>query len=227
MFESRRKLRVARAGALALGGTMVLLLLGYALWPAEDAGAAGLSKPASHDHAWATEHAAFAKSDVQNCYICHQQSYCDSCHASDNPKEAYHKTNYVYTHYLDKFIDDRECASCHNNQDFCVACHEASRATSGGRPASHAQPGWSTTGHAEVVAYELDACVACHDPVGAEPVCMRCHRTGISPHGEDTVTRMGKGPWHDDPGYVCFRCHQRGPDFCSKCHEYEGEGEEY
>jgi hypothetical protein len=227
MFESRRKLRVARAGALALGGTMVLLLLGYALWPAEDAAAAGLSKPASHDHAWATEHAAFAKSDVQNCYICHQQSYCDSCHASDNPKEAYHKTNYVYTHYLDKFIDDRECASCHNNQDFCVACHEASRATSGGRPASHAQPGWSTTGHAEVVAYELDACVACHDPVGAEPVCMRCHRTGISPHGEDTVTRMGKGPWHDDPGYVCFRCHQRGPDFCSKCHEYEGEGEEY
>ncbi len=220
-----QKMRVTPGVALAVAGAAVVLIAFISLIPAKDAAAAGKPKPASHDAAWRTEHATFAESDVQSCYLCHEQSYCDACHASDNPKEAYHKTNYVYTHYLDKFIDDRECASCHDNQDFCVACHEARKAAAGGRPASHAQPGWSTTGHAEVVAYELDACAACHDPVGAEPVCMRCHRTGISPHGENTVTRMGKGPWHEDKGYVCFRCHYRGGDFCAKCHEFEEEGE--
>ncbi|HUV87834.1 MAG TPA: hypothetical protein VMX79_12075 [bacterium] len=216
MAASRRRLRRAAA---ALAGAGVVLLAGYALWPADGAPAAALAKPATHDAAWTTAHAAFARADVQSCYLCHERSYCDACHASDSPKEAYHKTNYVYTHYLDKFIDDRECASCHDNQDFCVACHEDRRGASGGRPASHAQPGWTTVGHAEVVAYELDACASCHDPLGAEPVCMRCHRSGINPHGEDTVTRMGKGPWHEDRGYVCYRCHGAGAVFCSKCHE--------
>ncbi|NIT36016.1 MAG: hypothetical protein GTN49_05865 [candidate division Zixibacteria bacterium] len=212
-----RKIRFAPGVALAVAGGAVVLVAFISLMPAKNAAAARRAKPATHDAAWAAEHATFAKSDVRSCYVCHEQSYCDACHASDDPKEAYHKTNYVYTHYLDKFIDDRECASCHDNQDFCVACHEASRAAAGGRPASHGQPGWTTVGHADVVAYELDACAACHDPVGAEPVCMRCHRSGISPHGEDTVTRMGKGPWHEDRGYVCFRCHNR-TDFCTKCH---------
>lgn len=227
MFVKIRKIRLTPGAAVAVGGVVLALAAGWALWPVDDASAAGMPKPATHDDAWASEHGTFARGDAGSCYLCHEQSYCDACHASDNPKEAYHKTNYVYTHYLDKFIDDRECSSCHDNQDFCVACHEASRATSGGRPASHAQPGWTTSGHAAVVAYELDACASCHDPVGAEPVCMRCHRSGISPHGEDTVTRMGRGPWHDDKGYVCFRCHRSGGDFCSKCHEYEEEGPEY
>jgi hypothetical protein len=218
-----RKFRMAPVLIFAIVGLGVTLVAVISVVPAHEAAAAGKPKPATHDHAWATEHATFAKGNVQGCYMCHEQSYCDACHASDNPKEAYHKTNYVYTHYLDKFIDDRECASCHDNQGFCVACHEDSKAESGGRPASHAQSGWTTAGHAEVVAYELDACAACHDPIGAEPVCMRCHRSGISPHGENTVTRMGKGPWHDDRGYVCSRCHDRGRDFCSKCHEYAEE----
>jgi hypothetical protein len=226
MLGKIRKIRPTPGAAVAVGGVVLALVVAWALWPVEDASAAGMPKPATHDAAWASEHGTFARGDAASCYRCHEQSYCDACHASDNPLEAYHKTNYVYTHYLDKFIDERECSSCHDYQDFCVTCHEASRtASGGGRPASHAQPGWTTSGHAAVVAYELDACASCHDPVGAEPVCMRCHRTGISPHGEDTVTRMGKGPWHEDRGYVCFRCHNHGEDFCSKCHEYEGEGE--
>jgi hypothetical protein len=201
---------------------VIAVVVAVAFFSRDEAAAAGKPKPATHDGAWKTGHATFAKSDATSCYLCHDRSsYCNSCHDSDNPKEAYHKTNYVYTHYLDKYIDERECASCHDNQEFCVACHEAESAANGGRPSSHAQPAWTTTGHAEIAASEIDTCAACHDVLGAEPVCMRCHRTGISPHGEHTVTKMGKGPWHDDPGYVCFQCHRVGQDFCSKCHDYE------
>jgi hypothetical protein len=226
MSVTMRKVRLTARGAVAAGSLVLAFITGWALWPVDGASAAVMPKPATHDGAWVSAHGTFAQADVASCYLCHEQSYCNGCHDSDNPKEAYHKTNYVYTHYLDKFVDDRECASCHDHQDFCVACHEARKAEAGGRPASHAQPGWTTAGHADVAAYELDACASCHDPVGAEPVCMRCHRTGISPHGEDTVTRMGRGPWHDDRGYVCFRCHSPASDFCSKCHEYEEEEEE-
>jgi len=224
MLGKMRKIGLT-PGALVAVGVGVAVVIFFLAAPAEEAAAAGKPKPATHDAAWANEHGTFAKSNAASCYTCHEQHYCDACHASDDPTEAYHKTNYVYTHYLDKFIDDRECAACHDNQEFCVTCHETSAAAGGGRPASHSQPGWTTAGHSAVVAYELDACAACHDPVGADPTCMRCHRTGISPHGDDTVTRMGKGPWHDDKGYVCFQCHRTSGDFCGKCHE-EPEEEE-
>ncbi len=207
MLRLSRKFRIAPVLIFAIVGLGVALVAVTSVVPAHEAAAAGKPKPATHDHAWADEHATFAKGNVQSCYLCHEQSYCDACHASDDPTEAYHKTNYVYTHYLDKFIEDSECASCHDNQEFCVTCHEDSKAEAGGRPASHAQPGWSTAGHAEVVAYELDACAACHDPIGAEPVCMRCHRSGISPHGDNPVIGVERGPWQTDKGYVCFQCH--------------------
>lgn len=174
-----------------------------------------IGAPATHDHGWREEHASLARANIQTCYTCHDQSYCTACHNSDNPKEGYHKTNYVYSHYLDKFIDERDCAACHDRQNFCVSCHEET----GGRPANHATTGWMTSGHAAVAAAEIDTCASCHDASGADPVCMRCHRSGISPHGENTVTRMGRGPWHEDKGYVCYRCHSAGDEFCSKCHE--------
>ncbi len=207
MLRLIRKFRIMPVFIFAIVGLGVALVAVTSVVPAHEAAAAGKPKPATHDQAWANEHATFAKGDVQSCYLCHEQSYCDACHASDDPLEAYHKTNYVYTHYLDKFIEDTECASCHDNQEFCVTCHEDSEAEAGGRPASHSQPGWSTVGHADVVAYELDACAACHDPIGAEPVCMRCHRSGISPHGNNPVIDVESGPWQTDKGYVCFQCH--------------------
>jgi hypothetical protein len=194
-------------GGLAAVGVGAALAIFFLAAPAEEAVAAGTPKPATHDAAWADEHGTFATSNDASCYTCHEQHYCDSCHASDDPTEAYHKTNYVYTHYLDKFIDDRECAACHDNQEFCNTCHEAAAAEGGGRPASHNRPGWITTGHADVAAYEIDSCAACHDPAAADPTCMRCHRTGISPHGNNPIIDVADGPWQNDPGYVCFRCH--------------------
>ena len=223
MKTNESKLRaalVAAAAALVLAVAVVGISSALA---ARDADAAGIPKPANHDAAWRQGHSTAAKADARGCYSCHDQSYCTGCHNSDNPKEGFHKTNYVYTHYLDKYLDEKDCSACHDRQDFCNACHETTRATpGGGRPPNHHDPGWSAQGHAAVAPYEIDSCAACHDPAGADPVCMQCHRTGVSPHGSDTVTRMGKGPWHEDKGYVCYRCHGESEDFCGKCHEDEG-----
>ncbi len=204
--------RKAWRHAASLSAVAIAMMAAFALisqLTAPDA-AVGLAKPASHDNSWRTGHATFAKGNDASCAACHDRSYCNSCHYSDNPKEAYHKTNYAYTHSLDKFLDERDCASCHETQTFCVTCHETNaNVSTGGRPATHSQLGWSTSGHAEVAGSELDTCVACHDVAGADPVCMRCHRTGISPHGDNPVINMSSGPWQNDPGYVCFQCHSQ------------------
>jgi len=208
------------ACALALAVTFAFI----AFRPhADEAAAAGMPKPATHDQNWRTGHAAFGKTEARDCAGCHDQSYCTACHNSDNPKEGFHKANYVYTHYLDKFLDERECASCHDNQTFCVACHWQFQNKSGAlKPLYHNDPGWAASRHAAVARDDLDACASCHDSLNPEPVCLRCHRT-VSPHADmSLINAMGKGPWHDNADYVCFKCHDRGDDFCGRCHDDDG-----
>ncbi len=201
--------RVAGGAACAVVLCFVAVVALTVFGPTPDAAAGGMPKPPTHDGAWRTGHATFAKGDVKSCYACHDQSYCTSCHNSDNPKEAYHKTNYRYTHYLDKFMDEKECATCHDRQEFCVSCHEdTAYENNAGRPPSHIDPGWTTSGHAEVAPAEIDTCASCHDVAGTDPVCISCHR-GINPHGNNPITEADKGPWDKDTSYVCYKCHDQ------------------
>jgi hypothetical protein len=149
-----------------------------------------------------------------SCATCHTESFCQDCHTGtelhgfgsykdlmadpyprtplrDAPKELklqeVHDLNYRFTHGIDAKSKRLDCASCHDEQTFCVECHQAGGNINQGKfiPETHSQPGFVTIGrgsggglHAELARRDLESCVACHDVQGNDPICLRCHTEG-------------------------------------------------
>lgn len=145
------------------------------------------------------------------CQTCHQETFCQECHQPtalksfkgnrdlstdprprrsilDSPRETVlqnvHSLNYRFTHGVDAKARQSDCASCHEQESFCVQCHQA-----GGnitqfkfKPATHAVPGFATLGvgsggglHAEEARRDIENCMSCHNVEGQDPSCMTCH----------------------------------------------------
>jgi hypothetical protein len=79
--------------------------------------------PASHySGRWRYMHGADAKDDPANCEACHDQAYCDQCHAVSHPSgwQDYHGD-------IAK-KGPSACLVCHP-QGMCDACHEQNGVT--------------------------------------------------------------------------------------------------
>ena len=146
-----------------------------------------------------------------SCATCHSENFCQDCHAGtelrrfgamrdlmvdpsprgstkDSPKQLrlqqVHDLNYRFTHGIDAKARVLDCSSCHEQQTFCVTCHEV-----GGnitqqkiKPDNHNEPGFKTIGkgsgggrHAELARRDIEYCMSCHDVAGKDPTCMMCH----------------------------------------------------
>ena len=111
-----------------------------------------------------------------NCAMCHDDNFCETCHAAttmldskntakdfytpysphkftDNAKEQQltrvHDLNYAYTHGIDAKGKTSECRTCHNTETFCVECHASKGgdfASEGFVPSSHTQPNFVIIG---------------------------------------------------------------------------------
>ncbi|MBI5476788.1 MAG: hypothetical protein HY964_08650 [Ignavibacteriales bacterium] len=112
---------------------------------------------------------------ANNCSTCHDESFCQNCHAGielkkydskkeystdpsariqlkDSPKELklqqVHELNYKFTHSIDARSKRIDCNSCHDQSTFCVECHQ----TSGNinqmkiKPLNHSEPGFKLFG---------------------------------------------------------------------------------
>ncbi|MBA4250098.1 MAG: cytochrome C [Chlorobiaceae bacterium] len=118
------------------------------------------------------------KSTAQNanCAMCHDNSFCESCHAGttmldatntatnfytpysphtyvDNTKQQninrVHDFNYRYTHGIDAKGKSAQCQTCHQTETFCVECHSTTGgdyALAGMLPRSHTLPNFFTIG---------------------------------------------------------------------------------
>jgi hypothetical protein len=130
-------------------------------------------RPASHAPGWASFHATAGRVNGAACADCHTQSDCQECHAGDNVRLRVHPLNYVYSHALEARGQELSCSACHEDVQFCQACHAAEQVL----PESHSRADWvSRRGggrHAEEAEFDLESCAACHD-AGA-PVCVQCH----------------------------------------------------
>lgn len=179
---------------------------------------------AAHPPGWRHSH-KFTAAQSQDCMPCHHnETFCSDCHAGDNLTGNAHNLNYRYNHGLDAKGKEFECQSCHDTQAFCAPCHE----TFADRPLSHTQAGWIGPRHGEEAERDTESCAACHSTDA--PTCARggCHSegTGRSIH-DSSIKDLDKGPWHDDPSFMCFQCHidtrRAGVGFCGYCHGSEGE----
>ncbi len=110
------------------------------------------------------------------CQMCHDNSFCESCHVSttmitetngdrdfitpysphnfiDNSKQQtisrVHDLNYRFTHGIDVTSKATECQTCHQTETFCVKCHDSKGgdfALEGAIPSSHSKSDFVTIG---------------------------------------------------------------------------------
>ena len=212
----------------------------------------GLRMPADHGPDWVLNHEFEARGDARKCETCHRPSYCEECHQGAalgmsirNKKDApadrlgplapahdgkslliiqrIHDLNFRYTHGADVKSKTMDCGTCHATATFCAACHNPENDLGRLKPVWHEVAGFGAAGkHAEMARKDIEVCAACHDRDGADPVCMSCHRSAVSPHPNGFMKDVN-GPWHDDNNAVCFVCHDPGgrhpgQGFCGRCH---------
>ena len=92
----------------------------------------------NHTAYFTESHRAVASSSAQVCAMCHQQSFCNTCHAtgielkpsdkneSDTYQRTPHRGDYLSRHKIDGRIDPASCYRCHGNPKAaraCAPCH--------------------------------------------------------------------------------------------------------
>lgn len=202
--------------------------------------------------------------------MCHSDNFCQTCHSpvgvkGSNSKDNFyvpyytkengvrkdraelqklttaHTLNYRFTHGLDANQKSFECKTCHEEQSFCVSCHQnGGEMITGIAPTSHSIPNFTTFGvntggglHSELARKDIESCSSCHNVEGRDPACIKCHMDNDGIKGTNPKThefgfqKDEKGIWHNTQGAVCYTCHTdanakptgiAGVGFCGYCH---------
>lgn len=162
-------------------------------------------RPAFHTANFITGHRFSWQGGDRSCQMCHQESFCESCHEgavltaqegetpvashpaydlTDRGKESQivqrqHELNYRFLHQLDASGKERRCVTCHEYESFCLDCHITEGLDV--KPEWHNAPDWLislTEGgrHAEYARRDIERCMACHEILDDQTfVCTACH----------------------------------------------------
>ena len=89
--------------------------------------------------------------------------------------EIFFLSGYEFTHALDAQGKEKDCSVCHQDRQFCNACHSEYQVY----PHNHQQPGWAIPNvgglHRTEAENDLESCISCHEQ-NAETVCQSCHQ---------------------------------------------------
>ncbi|WP_394826563.1 cytochrome c3 family protein [Pendulispora albinea] len=173
---------------------------------------------AAHTPDFIERHKYVAGNDSQFCANCHQEDFCVGCHDGRVRPKSIHPSDYIAMHPIEARQATLRCTSCHNEQSFCLGCHQRVGVSMTGPLATrelgrfHPPKGiWSDAprkpGHHSFEAERnLNACVSCH----VERDCVVCHGGagiggGFNPHRNGfsggCATQMRRNP------RPCFVCH--------------------
>jgi hypothetical protein len=108
--------------------------------------------------------------------------------------QSVHSLTYRYTHGFDARAQSMHCERCHEPESFCTPCHENGYDGNGARivPQSHLLGNFVTLGgnramnrHARLAENDMMSCATCHNVEGGDPVCAKCHSTGVVKGGDE------------------------------------------
>ena len=166
-------------------------------------------------------HKRVAADNSRACGACHTESYCADCHDGRVRPRSVHPNDYLSLHAVESRLEASRCTSCHQEQQFCLPCHQRAGVAQTAGPGSNRQQGrfhpprtiWSELPrtrqhHAWEAMRNLNACVGCH----TERDCTVCHATqaaggrGFDPHPAGFASR-------------CAAAARKNPRPCLVCHE--------
>jgi hypothetical protein len=122
-------------------------------------------RPASHlEDPWARDHGYTALETPAMCTMCHEQSYCDSCHGVEMPHPVEWLDGQPSHGEAAATIERAVCYKCHTEEpDSCAACHHEGYDPALGE--------WIEQHYDEARTVGVASCLDCHQPV----FCAQCH----------------------------------------------------
>ncbi len=129
-------------------------------------------RPASHKPAdqWRTKHGKVALAKGQPCEMCHEKSFCQSCHGLVMPHPANWAKGNTPLHAAVAQQNVQVCSKCHGEgRTFCTMCHH--------RGYDPAQGPWLRQHPVMVAQRGASFCIECHEPT----FCVKCHLSGMPP----------------------------------------------
>ena len=182
---------------------------------------------ANHDLAFVQDHVGIAKASPELCASCHDESFCQDCHAGPIRPMRLHAADYLNGHAVDARAATQDCSSCHSLQVECRGCHtrigvsddESESAFGVGSPLRFHPDDWSGApgalqGHAMAAQRNIATCASCH----GEDTCLACHATtsaaqpglDVSPHGGGFADSARCTSLESHNRRVCLKCHAPG-----------------
>lgn len=164
--------------------------------------------------------------EMQTCFACHdgasESSECEICHSDAKTlRRLIHPAGYLHAHKLLAGLDAAACASCHRQEESCLACHRGDNLLGSSHPVNF------LFFHPLDVKAKKSDCQSCHE---IESFCVSCHKTeAVQPLSHSapnwTVTLTGVPSRHAiearrDVEY-CLSCHQTDEPTCASagCHD--------
>lgn len=124
-------------------------------------------RPSSHKAAtWRRAHGKVVSADPRQCPMCHQKTFCTSCHGLEMPHPAGWEKGKTGHGKVAK-VNRNLCKNCHaGGPDVCTMCHHTGFEPGGGS--------WIKQHFKQVYTDGMTHCLDCHSPV----YCSACHVRG-------------------------------------------------
>ncbi|MCL4479461.1 MAG: hypothetical protein M1381_10245 [Deltaproteobacteria bacterium] len=178
----------------------------------------------SHNAGFKYNHGALARTDIQSCEQCHQLSFCDTCHNTQDkilpairypeaPQKALiHRGDWLAVHSIEAQQDPASCYRCHT-ADSCRACHIRNGVGADtSSPVAAPHPTGtdflfntaSSQFHGRLARQNINTCASCHSG-GTDSICVQCHKVGGvggNPHPANFKSSLNQ-----NKDAVCVICH--------------------
>ncbi|MBI2425826.1 MAG: cytochrome c3 family protein [Candidatus Hydrogenedentes bacterium] len=153
---------------------------------------------------WCMDCHGQTRPELNACNVCHKEMSRETRPKFNGTRRIAHDAPEVWEkiHGREALVDQKYCAICHENENFCSECHEVT-------PPRNHTINWRRATHGLEASWNRSNCSVCHE----EDACLQCH--------QNTEPRSHhRAGWSGSRNAHCVECHYPAEDAgCTVCHE--------